>query len=100
MVARNITLSALVDLQTYIFLPQKVQVWGGESSSQLKLLSTVYSPRPEKNTAKGNFSVECNFSPVSVRVIKIIAEPLEKVPSWLQDLKEKGHLFVDEIFIN
>src|SRR5690606_9957673 len=44
--ATNVTLSALMDIKAYIFLPQKVQVWGGEHLSRLKLLSTTYPARP------------------------------------------------------
>jgi uncharacterized membrane protein len=98
--ASNVTLSSLLDFSSYIFPPQKVQVWGGADVKNLKLLTTTYPSMPKTKVAKHIYAAECNFAPVTVSVIKIIAQPLARVPLWLQDLKEGGHLFVDEIFVN
>lgn len=99
-VVKNITLSILRDLGAYIFPPEKVEIWGGNDQKKLKLLKTISPPAAKEGMPNKNIPIECNFDPVSLKYIKIIAQPLPKIPSWHGGKGEKAHLFVDEIFFN
>lgn len=98
--ASNITLSIIQDIDSYIFPPQTVEIWGGSDIHRLKRLTIVTPRQPVKMENEQIQAVECNFGAVDVTVIRIIARTLPKPPAILQDLGEKGHLFVDEIFVN
>ena len=43
---------------------------------------------------------ELKFKPVSFRYLKIIANPVLKLPKWHPGKGEKGWFFADEIFVN
>lgn len=96
----SVGLSGLVDVGAYIMPPEVVEIWGGEELGRLKLLGTVKPPQPGKQVPSFMRSVECKFKPVSVKYIKIVAEPVKKLPSWHPGKGQKGWVFVDEVMVN
>jgi hypothetical protein len=99
-VVENVTLSILRDIGAYIFPPSKVEVWGGNNEKNLILLKTVIPNQPDSALKNKNIPVECNFKPVSLKYIKVVAQPVPRLPRWHDGKGEKAHLFVDEIFVN
>lgn len=96
----NLTLSILLDISANIMPPEEVAVWGGPDASRLKLLKKIKPVQPEKMEYREILPVECNFSPTEMRVIKIQAHPLSKMPDWHQNKGGSARLFVDEVFVN
>jgi hypothetical protein len=43
---------------------------------------------------------ECKFNTTTVNYIKIIGNPVAKLPSWHQGKGEKAWIFVDEVLVN
>jgi uncharacterized membrane protein len=98
--ASNLTIGILKDISAAIMPPQKVEVWGGMDQHHLRLL-TGYNPvQPRQMEYREILPVECNFAPTELRVIKIVAWPLDKLPEWHQNKGNAGSLFVDEVFVN
>lgn len=96
----NLTLSILLDISAHIMPPDVVKIWGGPDASHLRLLKTIKPIQPEKMEYREILPVECNFSLTELRVIKIQAHPLAKLPGWHQNKGSTAKLFVDEVFVN
>jgi hypothetical protein len=97
---QSVTLSTLVDIGSYIMPAQSVEVWGGNEAKNLKLLSKLTPQQPEKYIPSYMKGFECKFNPVTVKYIKIVANPVAKLPKWHSGKGDKGWLFVDEILVN
>lgn len=97
---QSITLSSMVDVSTYIMPAQSIEVWGGNDTKNMKLLSRMVPEQPTK--AMGNImkGFECKFDKTEVKYIKIIGNPVAKLPAWHPGKGDKGWIFVDEILVN
>lgn len=96
----NLTLSVLDDMSSNIFIPLRVEVWGGENINHLKLLGSANPEMPREMRSRRILALQCNYSPATVKYIKLIVKPVNSVPGWHQ---RKGHtamVFVDEVFVN
>jgi uncharacterized membrane protein len=99
-VVRSVTLSVLEDIGTRIFLPARVEVYGGPTSGNLRLIGSLKPQQPKEMRTRTLVPVICAFKPASVKYIKLVVKPVSSMPVWHQ---EKGHsamVFVDEVFIN
>jgi uncharacterized membrane protein len=97
---QSVTLSTLVDIGGYILPAHSIEIWGGEDAKNLKLLSRLIPEQPTKvlpSTMKG---FECKFNTTTLKYIKIIGNPVAKLPSWHPGKGEKAWVFVDEILVN
>jgi hypothetical protein len=95
-----ITLCSNYDVNSFIFPAHKIQVWGGKDKNDLKLLSTLQPEQPAKYIPVMQKGLECSFEKQSIGYIRIVAEPISKLPSWHKNKGEKGWLFVDEVLFN
>ena len=43
---------------------------------------------------------ECKFNTATVKYIKIIGNPVAKLPAWHPGKGEKAWIFVDEVLVN
>lgn len=96
----SVTFSNLIDIGGFIMPPLQLEVWGGNNSSNLKLLKIlkpVKSSKVEPAYLKG---FECAFTTQKVKVLKLVGRPVPVLPAWHPGKGDKGWLFVDEIFIN
>lgn len=97
---KSVTLSALIDIGSYIMPPTSIEVWGGNELSQLKLLGRLTPPQPTA-VSKGYFKgYEINFAPISLKYVKVIAVPIAVLPKWHPGKGDKGWVFVDEVYVN
>jgi uncharacterized membrane protein len=96
----DITLSSMVDVNGFIMPPVKVEVWGGNERSALRLLGSLQPEQPQKSVPAFLDAYEIRFSPVSVRYIKVVALPVDKLPDWHPGKGQNGWVFADEIFVN
>lgn len=104
---KKITISALKKIDSYIFPPQRIEVWGGMEEKNLKLLSKTIPIQPARQSIKEkgfvnteNLVVNCSFQPVSIRYIKLVVIPVPKLPAWHDGKGQKAWFFTDEIFVN
>jgi hypothetical protein len=96
----SITLSSNYDVNGFIFPAYKIQVWGGKDKNDMKLLSTVQPEQPDKYIPGMQKGSLCSFKKQSIGYLRIVAEPISKLPSWHKNKGEKGWLFVDEVLFN
>lgn len=97
----SVSFSTLVDIGSFIMPAAELQVWGGNDAAHLKLLKTLHPEQPEKiGTPAYRSGYNCEFNPLNVKVLKIVARPLKKLPSWHPGKGEPAWVFLDELFLN
>lgn len=96
----DVTLSSLVDINSFIMPPVKVEIWGGNERSTLRLLGSLQPEQPLKASPAYLDSYELHFPPISVRYLKIVALPVDKLPDWHPGKGQNGWIMADEIFVN
>jgi uncharacterized membrane protein len=97
---KSVGISGLVDVGSYIFPPASVQIWGGIDSNHLKLLGQLQPEQPGKSLPSYTKNFECTFKAVAVKYVKIIADPVAKLPAWHQGKGDKAWIFLDELLVN
>lgn len=95
-----VTVSTLQRKDSYIFPPQRLEIWGGASPDKLTLLKTVHPTMPGKDTPPAYNPLECKFPGKEVSCLKVVAVPVPKLPSWHDGKGKKAWIFVDEVLIN
>lgn len=96
----SLGLRYMVEEDTGIFPPELVEIWGGTTRDNMKLLTKFKAPMPVKGEKASLRSVEGSFKPQQVSYIKIIARPLTKIPDWHRSKGNRALLLVDEMFLN
>ncbi len=94
----KIVLSYADNLGGYIFPPSEVEVWGGNNSEELKLLTIIKSEQPEAYRPQRMRALDLTIDPSNFLNYKIVAKPLSVLPQWHSGKGQKGWFFVDEIF--
>ncbi|GAB3316175.1 chitobiase/beta-hexosaminidase C-terminal domain-containing protein [Larkinella ripae] len=97
--ASSVSLRIMIEEATGIFPPGSVEVWGGDTRDNLKLLSTVKPKMPSKGDEHSLTNVTCTFKPQTVAYLKIVAKPCT-LPEWHGGKGKPGLVLVDEMFIN
>lgn len=95
----SITIGNLVDTGSHIMPPQSIEVWGGNDRNQLKLLKRFKTKPTGKFTKEYPPTYELQFNPIAVRYIKLIVQPLEKLPSWHSGRGKPAWIFLDEVWV-
>lgn len=96
----DITLSMLIDINSYIMPPAAVEIWGDTGDGIFRKLK---SDRPEQPSAvkaaflKG-YKIKLDF--LKLKAVKIIVHPIAKLPAWHPGKGDKGWIFLDEVFFN
>ena len=90
----------MVEEDTGIFPPELVELWGGTTRDNMKLLTKFKAPMPVKGEKPSLRSVAGSFKPQQVSYIKIVAKPLGKIPEWHRSKGKPALLLVDEMFLN
>ncbi|GAB2800943.1 hypothetical protein GCM10027275_53720 [Rhabdobacter roseus] len=96
----SVTLRTMIEPETGIFPPAAIEVWGGTSETQLKLLGTFKPQVPVKGTPPALQALGGTFKPQTVTFLKIIAKPLPEIPDWHGSKGRRALLLVDEVFVN
>jgi hypothetical protein len=108
----TVSVSSMVDTAGYVMPPLSLELWGGNDSAHLKLLNRitpVQPPKPPKPQKKGEplksqppylKLYNLSFKPTTVHYLKLIANPVIKLPSWHSGKGKRGWFFVDEVIVN
>ena len=96
----SVTISSVVDINSYLMPPQEIEIWGGKDKSSLHLLKREQPSQPAKEKPVYLTSYDVNFNPSEVIVLKVILKPVAKLPAWHRGKGDKGWIFVDEVFLN
>jgi uncharacterized membrane protein len=96
----EISLNFLIETETGIFPPQIIEVWGGSSEKNMKLLGKS-KPLQPKELIKPFIQVSsCKINSYKGTHFKIIAKPLNPIPNWHGYKGGIALFLVDEVFVN
>ena len=96
----NVIVGTLLNTGGSIMPPLSVEIWGGNDEAHLKKITRFVPAQPGKQEPAGIKPYEINFDPVTLKYVKIVAEPVSKLPKWHPGKGKRGWLFVDEVFVN
>ncbi|HYH56340.1 MAG TPA: c-type cytochrome domain-containing protein, partial [Anseongella sp.] len=96
----EVALSALTNTRGHMFPPAAIQVWGGSGPQDMELLGTATPEMPGEHQAPGKHIYACPLKKREVTHMKILVQPVEKLPSWHQEKGQPGWVFADEILLN
>lgn len=96
----GISISTVIDIGSYIMPPQQLEIWGGTTVSNLVLLKKINPEQPVMQAPPYMTGFDCSFNKKKISLLKIIAKPVPKLPSWHQGKGQRGWVFIDEIFLN
>ncbi|MDQ6762111.1 MAG: chitobiase/beta-hexosaminidase C-terminal domain-containing protein, partial [Bacteroidota bacterium] len=96
----TVTVSNVVDINSYLMPPQEIEVWGGQDKASLHLLKRLQPAQPTKDKPGYLTSYDLSFHPSSFKILKLILKPVSKLPGWHRGKGDKGWVFVDEVFLN
>ena len=94
----KIVLSYADNLGGYIFPPTEVEVWGGKSAAEIKLINTIKIEKPTGYRPQSMEAIGVSFDSSTHEYYKIVAKPVSKLPLWHGGKGQKGWFFVDEVF--
>ena len=94
----RVILSMADNTGSYIFPPVTIKVYGGNDSAKLSLIGTFNPPQPSKYGPSRIQPYSVNIKPGNYNFIKVEAVPVPSLPKWHNGKKEKGWIFIDEVF--
>jgi len=98
--AQNVFLNMLENTGGYIFPPASIEVWCGTEKNKLKLLGKIAPKIPVKDEDAKLIQEKISFAPAQIKYMKIVAKPLQKLPSWHAGKGEPAWIFLSEIVVN
>ena len=96
----DLTFSSLVDIGAYIMPPASLEVWGGPDEHHLKKLGALTPPQPEKPVAAYMTDYRIDFPAQTVGCLKVVANPVKKLPEWHPGKGQPAWIFFDELLVN
>ena len=97
---RNVSLSSLVDMSSYIMGIRTVEIFVSEDGvSYEKAASSGFEAPDAKMEGKNVVDISLDFKPVDCRYVKVVAEGFDTLPEGHSGAGEEPFLFVDEIQI-
>lgn len=96
----SVTVSSLIDIKGYIMPPHQIEIWAGKDPGHLRLLKKIAPEQPAKASPGYMKAYNLSFNPVKEKYFKVVVIPVNKLPVWHKGKRDKGWIFVDEIFVN
>ncbi|MDP3468435.1 MAG: chitobiase/beta-hexosaminidase C-terminal domain-containing protein [Daejeonella sp.] len=96
----SVVLNSLVNINSSVFPPIRIEVYGGPDPDNLKLLNSINPKMPVLKDPPQISKYEIKFKTTTVSYLKIIAKPLNKMPSWHPGKGKAALILFDEILIN
>ncbi len=96
----SVSFSTIVDIGNYIMPAYQLEVWGGTTTANLKLLKRMNPKQPSVQLLPYLTGFNCQFPATNVNVVKLIARPVAILPPWHRGSGTPGWVFVDEVFLN
>lgn len=95
----EVLVSTLKNTGSYIMPPQRVELWAGQDSVNMKKISEVIPVQPSQHQMN---RIELQRLPVngSYRYFRLKLLNVQKLPSWHDGRGTKGWVFLDEVFFN
>jgi uncharacterized membrane protein len=97
---KSVTISTGKNIGGFILPPLSVEIWGGNDKEHLKLLQKIAPEQPQKDQSARIEAIQSKLPEGKYAVIKVIARPVPKLPSWHPGKGQPAWVFVDELFFN
>ena len=90
-----------INVQSYILAPQYVELWGGDSERNMKLIKKEVLPIlvKEKLNEVGTSAVILEVKKPA-RYFKVIVKNVDKLPAFHPGKGDRGWIFIDEVFFS
>lgn len=95
----NVSVSFLSDVNSFIFLPSSIELWGSKNGKDFKKLGELRNNIPEKNTKAFIHKYMIKMNNTEVKYIRIKARNIGVCPAWHKGAGQKAWLFCDEISV-
>lgn len=99
-VLKSASLNVLIETETSIFPPSEIEVWGGDSPDDLKLLTRKKIILPSVYRKPYIELITCEFPEMRLAWVKIVAKPVMKLPAWHKNKDKPALMLIDEILVN
>ncbi|RFS26546.1 cytochrome C [Chitinophaga silvatica] len=96
----NVSVGILSNVNGYIFPPTSIEIYGGADEKHLRLLKRVVPTPGKKDDPNMAMEVDCSFATTNVSCMKIVLNPVTKIPDWHPGKGNRGWVFADEVRIN
>lgn len=96
----QVSLNCLVETETGIFPPEAIEVWGGDSPDDMRLIGRKRIELPSDYQKPYIQLFDCPTDSSDVTYVKILAAPVMKFPAWHRNAGRPALLLVDEILVN
>jgi hypothetical protein len=96
----QVLLNMLRNTGASVFPPATLEVWGGPDKDHLVQLAARSPVMPSKNEPSSLATETISFKPASVKVLKIVAKHVTKLPSWHNAKNKPGWVFISEVVVN
>ena len=94
----KIILSLADNTGSYVFPPEKIIIKAGPDKNHLKIVGSSAPVQPTQNRNASLIPYTIDIKPFSYPYIEIEAVNVQHLPKWHAGKKEKGWVFVDEVF--
>ena len=96
----DIGMQILVEPSNVIFPPSSLELWGGNGLNELKLIGKMKPKQPTQEGVPYIELISFDVKPFEGKFFKVVAKPLEKIPTWSKRKGGAALLLVDEMFVN
>jgi hypothetical protein len=95
----EILVSTLRNTPSYIMPPERLELWAGTDSLNLKKIAQLIPPKLSGHQYN---KIELQRLPVNgtYKFFRIKVFNITKLPSWHEGRGQKGWVFIDEVFFN
>jgi len=94
----TVVLSMANNHASYIFPPQSVTILGGKDTNHLKPIGRLIPVQPAKYGKVGNQAYSVPVKKGIYKYILVEVNPVISLPLWHSGKKERGWIFIDEVF--
>jgi hypothetical protein len=94
----KIVLSMANNHGSYIFPPESVIILAGNDTNHLKPIGKLIPVQPVKYGKVGNQAYTVQVKKGRYRYVMVEASPVSSLPQWHNGNKERGWIFIDEVF--
>jgi uncharacterized membrane protein len=97
---RSVSLNMLIETENSIFPLSELEVWGGSSADEMKLLTRKRTTLPQEYRKPYIELMHFDIPPHRVSYLRIVAKPVMKLAAWHKRKDKPALLLIDEILIN
>jgi hypothetical protein len=94
----SVVISIGRSLGSHVFPPAEVEVWGGTSSTDTRLIKSMKIDQPLVDEPQRMEGLKVPIPASKYSYYKLVVRPVAKLPQWHGGKGKKGWVMVDEVF--